>query len=499
MADFFVKDATTIRDDILRTLRNGLIARGVASPQLGPGSHEYVLATAVANELAVVGSNTQVKADAQMPDTAIGADLDRLTNQYGLTRRNEGPSVGYVTLETSANTFIALGSQLSDQSGQRYQVTIGGVYTNTAPLNQVPVQSIDAGFSTNHEADDVLTWVSTPAYAQPTALVSTTGISGGVDAEGDEDLRARFFSRLQNPPNNANWAQIAAIAEDSSPYVQKAFVYPAHNGPSTVGVALTAAPAVLTPSIRALNSTSKNRDVDATVLSGTIAPYISGQLPEYVEVVTTTVLNVPNDCAIGLSLPEAATSSTPGDGTGWLDASPWPVYYSLVSAVTSSTVFTVAETAAPLANVTHIAFLDPSNWTLYRSKVTAVSGIAGAWVITVDNPMPNIAVGVFVWPDCVNAEAYCDSVLASFGKMGPGERVPVVNQGRAYRHPVPQNSWPTALNATQLRALSNVGAEVLDVSWLYRGYSVVPAVAASPTAAPNIYTPRNIGFYKIIT
>ncbi len=506
MAVFTIKDAATVRDDILRTLRNGLIARGVANPQLGPASHEFVLATAVANEIAVVGANTQIKADEQMPDTATSSALDRICNQFGLARRTDGPSSGYVTLATSANSFIPIGAQLVDQAGSRFQVLVGGVYTNTSPFNLVPIGALDLGTKTNHVSGDVLKWTSTPPYAQPTALVTPAGLTGGVDAEGDEALRARLLSRLQNPPNNANWGQIAVFAEASSTAVQKAFVYPAANGPGTVHVAVTAPTQLLSASVTALISTSKNRDVDATLMAATVVPYIQGQLPEYVQSVITTVVNVPNDVSIGLSLPASTAAVPAGPGGGWLDAVPWPNntnaasnFKCTITGVTSSTVITVDAPSAPTAGVSHICYLDPVNWTLYRARVLSYTGTAGAYVLTLDAPWPLVLANYYVFPDMVRAQAYTDAILAAFAAMGPGEKTAnASNIVRGYRHPVPANSWPYTLNATQLRQLSNVGAEVLDVSWLYRTSSVAPLVPTSVATAPNIFTPRYVGFYPIV-
>ena len=47
LVEFTTKDATTIRDDILRVLKNGLVRRGVPSPNVGPGSDFFVLASAL--------------------------------------------------------------------------------------------------------------------------------------------------------------------------------------------------------------------------------------------------------------------------------------------------------------------------------------------------------------------------------------------------------------------------------------------------------------------
>ncbi len=508
---FTVKDTVTVRDDILRTIRNGLLARGVTNPQLGPGSHEFVLATAVANEISVSSANTQVKADAQMPDTADGADLERLAAQYGLARRNSGPSVGYVTLTTSANTYIALGQQLVDNAGQRFKVMVGGTYTNTSPTNLVPVESIDTGYRTNHEADDVLRWTSSPAYAAPTTVVTSAGLTGGVDSEDDASFRTRFLSRLQNPKNSGNWSQIAVFGEESHTSVEKAFVHPAVNGPSTVHITLVAAPAVLTPSITALNANSKNRDITVAILDGTSRPYIQGNVPEYVETLVFTVANVANDVSIGLSLPASVAAVPAGPGGGWLDGTPWPnpgldsmtkCSVSLVAGFSVPNTIRVDSLTAPVANVSHVCRMDQVSWVLQRALVIAVAGTSGAYDITLDTPFTNVAIGDYIWPDCVNAQTYVDAILGAFALMGPGERSPnAANLTRGYRHPAPATSWPYTLGATQLRAITNSGDEVEDVSWLYRTSSAAPTpvvYADINTQATNIFVPRRIAFYPIV-
>ena len=74
LLNFVVKDAISIRDDVLRTIKNGLIRRGVESPNVSPGSDWFVLATALGNELAVVGANAVVTRDVPSHCTVVGAN-----------------------------------------------------------------------------------------------------------------------------------------------------------------------------------------------------------------------------------------------------------------------------------------------------------------------------------------------------------------------------------------------------------------------------------------
>ena len=48
---FVVKDAVTIREDILRVIKNGLIRQNVTNPNVNPGTDWYIIATALGNEL----------------------------------------------------------------------------------------------------------------------------------------------------------------------------------------------------------------------------------------------------------------------------------------------------------------------------------------------------------------------------------------------------------------------------------------------------------------
>ena len=75
MAEFgqiVIKDAETIRDDILRSIRVGFGRIGITNINVAPGSDYYILATAVGGECAVAQANTPIASDQTMPDTAVG-------------------------------------------------------------------------------------------------------------------------------------------------------------------------------------------------------------------------------------------------------------------------------------------------------------------------------------------------------------------------------------------------------------------------------------------
>lgn len=498
---FVVRDSATIRDGILRVIRSGLLDRGVTNPNVTPGSDYYVEAQAIANQLVVTEANTVIKADQLMPDTATGEDLERIADIFGLAKQAAVGSVGNVVITASATATISLGDKLVDGAGLTYEVTSGGSYDDG---DTVPIQAVSTGVETNHDEDDVLRWVSTPAFCDEKALVGVGGLVNGADAEGDEELRVRLFDLLREPPVSGNAQHVIDITIDSTAAVQGAFVYPAIQGPSTVHVAAAAAP----------TETNKSRQVATATMTGTVSPYVTGQLPEHAYVVVTTVTDTNADVAFGLVLPEAPTASPPGPGGGWINGTPWPapdnssVFRCTVTGVTSTTVFTVDAVAAPTVDVTQIAWLSPYDWSLYTAKVIGLSGTSGAYVITLDRPFPSIATGCYIWPNCQNAQTYVDSVLASFALMGPGEKSSNASAlVRGYRHPRPAAGWPASLGPHLTQALTSGSGEIASAQFMHRtdgtttqtgaGGLVVPQVPGTVTDPPLLFVPRHIAFYRV--
>lgn len=495
-SEFVLPAAEQIRDNILRVQRAGLIDRGVADPNVTPGSDEYVRAQAIGDQLEIAMANTQVKADEQMPDTAVDDGLARIMAIYGLAFREASGAAGNITLSSTASTTVIVGTQLIDGSGLRFQVTVGGIYANGATI---PVEGVDTGKDTNHVAGDTLRWVSQPPFADPTALVATGGLIGGVDDEDDDTARERLYDRLRNPPAAGNWQHLAELAEASSTLVQKAFVYPCANGPSNYGLAV----------VGYATETSKSRVVPAVTVTNTVKPYLDGKVAEYVDSIVTSVTDSNMDVAIELTIPASPKASPAGPGGGWTDGTTWPrpnttnsIFYCDVTAVTSSTVFRVRSENAPTATVTQIAWLSPVDWKLYTATVTASSTISTyIYEITIDKPFPSIAVLHLISPNATNIAAYFDAVIAHFALMGPGEKLASSAAAfyRAFRHPPPSQSWPYKVDSRMLRAVTDSADEVLDAQFIHRTSSLAPTVPGSVQTAPAIFVPRSIAFYERLT
>ena len=498
---FEVRDIATIRSDMLRAQRNGLIARGVPSPNVTPDSDDYVRAEGLAKELTVVEANCVIKADEAMPDTATGEALANRAAPYGLTKKPAGGSVGAIVFASSAASLVPSGSLLTDASQLTYKVSSGGTSANG---ESIAIEAVSVGAATNHAAEDLLRWQSPPAYSSTDATVDVGGLVNGTDAETDEMFRARFFGVLQVPPNaGCNWSAVRVIAQNAHTSVQDGFIYPAIQGGATMHVAVTAAP----------TTTNKSRAVASTTMTAIVIPSISGELPsEHIALTTTTVTDVPTDVAFKLFIPDAPTASPAGLGGGWLDGTPWPSTGGSaavkVTGVTSTTVITCDAPTPPVSGVSRVAWLSPYDWKLYTATVTGtVSGVPGAYVVTLDTPFIGIATGCYLWPQAENQAAYVAAVLAAFSLMGPGEKTTNVSAlARGYRHPTSNAGWPYTLGAWMRKALTDVGDEVDAAEYIlrYDGTTTLvgdtgvltPQVPGVVTSPPNILIPRHIGFYR---
>ncbi len=132
-----------------------MINLGIANPNVSEGTLDYIRGTAIGQFGALLYQNISLKADAQMPDTAQEEDLVRIANIYNLSLRSAGPSSGNLILDTSVVTSVVIptGSQLIDDKGLSYEVTIGGSYSDE---EEIPITAIDTGTATNLAAGKTL-------------------------------------------------------------------------------------------------------------------------------------------------------------------------------------------------------------------------------------------------------------------------------------------------------------------------------------------------------
>jgi hypothetical protein len=506
---FYAPDVDTLVNANLRVRRNGLLLRGVPNPNTTKDSDHYVYARALALNLVPAYQNTVIMGDQMMPDTASGERLVRWLNIFGLTPLTAAGASGNVILTTSTTTLVPVDSRLIDDVGQVYRVTVGGNYNDGDPI---PVIGESTGESTNHAAGDILQWVDQPAFADPLAEVASPGLIGGADTDEDEDSRSLLYSHLRNPAGGGNWSQIIQWAKAASSSVKSAFVYPALNGPATVGLVLLGE---LT--YDAVNGFT--REVSSTVRQ-IVHDYVAAQLPEHADLTTVTPTDagatpdVNASFSLGLSLPAAKGAGGPGGG--WVDAVPWPVLNGTatrctVSVVTDSThlILTSDDSGTtPSATglqdgVTQIAWFSPASYAdgqaaIITATVTAHGGTTGALTVTLSAPFTGVLVGDYVFPNAENIEVYAQALLTAMGDLGPAQWTTLpATVPRAYRHPLVQRQQPSDLTSALLKPVVDSGDEVEDAQYLYR-LATTPGVVSTTTDSPFVFVPSRFGMYDKI-
>lgn len=475
---FRTKSIIEHRDDLLRTLREGLIQEGISDPDIGPGTEAYLVCSSVAQHLSFINQNLFYLAEARMPDSATSEDLNRLCAIHNLQRRPATASVGFINLRLIGNTASAAlpeGNELIDKLGQRFKVSTSGTY---AANEAIALESINTGTTVNIALGEELKFKSPPPNVSLVQVTSSNFVGGDI-AEDDASLRTRLLDKLAAYPGSGNWSHVKEIAEASHPNIS-AFIYPCYNGPATLKVVVTQPP----------NETNRQRNVSDDLINTKIQPAVVGLIPGYAEVQVISVTNQAVDVAINLALSE--------DGAGWIENPPYPAPqnngYCRVTSVSNAQLIEVDSANEPVAGLSRIAFID-SNYRIHRARVLSFSGV-GPYTLTLDAPLTGIATNDWIFPDAANVEKYLSAVLDVFADLGPGQVTDATGLlPRALRKPDVGSSSPQTIGASLLKFLVATGSEVLDASFSYRS-KVTPSIPIAVTDPCEILIPGKIAFYR---
>jgi uncharacterized phage protein gp47/JayE len=168
-----------------------------------------------------------------LPDTATGEWLARWASIWGLTRKAATNAAGAITVTGDDESVIPAGTQLQRSDGVLFVTTADVTFDGTTAV--VAVTAVVAGAGGNTATGSSLTFVSPVVGVASSGTVNAPGIAGAGDEEGDEALRARLLARIRNPPQGGSKADYEAWALEVAG-VTRAWVYPRHSGPGTVGL-----------------------------------------------------------------------------------------------------------------------------------------------------------------------------------------------------------------------------------------------------------------------
>jgi uncharacterized phage protein gp47/JayE len=490
-----------LADQYKEDVRRLKIRAVISNPNVAPGSETAIKAEAAASLAFQLYAQIAATQDATMPDTAIGDDLARLA----LVWRGMNPSLGagaqgYVVADCVGVVVYPKDLECRSVDGLRYKVV-----SSTAAVagTLIPVIGIDTGKRTDKAAATVMTWSSPPAGSNTTAVVGPSGLTNGTDPDDDARLRARFTSSLRHPGASGSWAHYVEWAEANAA-VEKAYCYPAIQGPSTVHVAYTVV-------ADRDNLTGAYTREGSVALTGAVALAVVGSDPEHADVTTTTVADENVDVVLKATLPLPIWDGGPGGG--WLDGDTgtgphWPAcwtaapYATAITAITSQTLINVNVLDAsniPLVDA-QIAFWSNTDKEFVHAKVKTVTLVAGTtYTIELYSAIDTskLAVGDYVSPDAENLDDYGETIAAQFGGLGPGEKTSSANLlPRSYRHPLPSEEWPSQFTSTHVGKLSIEHPEITHISVMTPSLPKAPTVAAAVTDPPNILVLGKLAIYK---
>lgn len=169
-----------------------------------------------------------------LPDTAETEWLDRhgqiwLVNSDGTLGRKQATfAAGSVTFTGLVGTLVPIGSQLTGPVG--YETT-ADITIGSGP-SEGPVRALDPGAVGNLNTGDTLSL--SPQLPNVDGAAIVVEMTGGVDTENDDDLRARILHRIRNPPMGGAQADYVTWAL-AVPGVTRAWAWP-EQGPGTITV-----------------------------------------------------------------------------------------------------------------------------------------------------------------------------------------------------------------------------------------------------------------------
>jgi uncharacterized phage protein gp47/JayE len=157
-------------------------------------------------------------------DTAEGGYLrehwsGRTTPLYAIAANGNVIVSGIPQKPVPSGVVFAAASGEHYYTEQAYRVGADGAVT-------VTVKAQDTGLKTNLAAGEELSIVSAiPAGVDSKAVAGADGITGGVDAETDEEYLIRVLLQLRNPARYGKKGDFASWAVDASPEVSAAWEY----------------------------------------------------------------------------------------------------------------------------------------------------------------------------------------------------------------------------------------------------------------------------------
>lgn len=195
----------------------------------GVGSFFYDAEKPVAIELETLGASVDGLLDRAFADTATGTDLRRKCADQGISPKEATYAMGTVTIVGAPGAQIPQGTLVASDAIE-YAINVDGTVPESGVLS-LPVVCTVSGSAGNVPANAIKSFPVTVAGL--TSVLNMDPITSGYDAESDESLRARYYSKVRTPATSGNPAHYRNWCLEVTG-VGDARIIPIWNGAGTV-------------------------------------------------------------------------------------------------------------------------------------------------------------------------------------------------------------------------------------------------------------------------
>lgn len=241
------------------------------------GSFIYDIESPLAIELESLSTKTDTVLNYGFVDTATGEYLDKKVSEHGIIRKAATKSIGTVTITGVAGSAIVSG-ELVASDNVNFIFTKDYVVPEPGTIDVEVICEIP-GTIGNVPVGAIKTFPKTLEGLQ--TVTNANVFANGYDEEADDDLRARFYTKVQTPVTSGNkyhyknWAlEVTGVGD--------AKILPLWNGNGTVKIILI---------------NSNKRAADSTLINS-VSEYIEENRP----IGATVTVESATELAINISL-----------------------------------------------------------------------------------------------------------------------------------------------------------------------------------------------------
>lgn len=154
--------------------------------------------------------------------------------EYGLEMSSGTKATGTATVTGTVGATIDANTKLQSTDGYIYIIT--AALTLSSTTGTIGFEAEEVGDVYNDDAGITLMFVSTPTNIQSEVTVSSSGITGGVNAETADQVRERVLRRKRFPPHGGALFDYETWMKEVSG-VTRAWAFDQYMGNGTVGCA----------------------------------------------------------------------------------------------------------------------------------------------------------------------------------------------------------------------------------------------------------------------